>query len=63
MRAAPFYPGQKMSTTFVAAVDDTSLYFDINELTPKQMQDDACLSRPFTLNDRQSLKGIYGKTY
>lgn len=41
MRAAPFYPGQKMSTTFVAAVDDTSLHFDINELTPKQMQDDA----------------------
>ncbi|MDA0338988.1 MAG: hypothetical protein O2910_04000, partial [Proteobacteria bacterium] len=40
MRAAPFYPGQKMSTTFAVSVDDTSLHFDINDLTPKQKKDD-----------------------
>lgn len=39
MRAAPFYPGQKMSTIFVMSADDTSLHFDVNKLTPKQIED------------------------
>lgn len=40
MRAAPFHPGQKMSTTFAISVDDTSLHFDVSKLTPKQKKDD-----------------------
>jgi hypothetical protein len=39
MRAAPFHPGQKMSTIFVMSADDTSLHFDVNKLTPKQIED------------------------
>lgn len=40
MRAAPYYPGQKMSTTYVMSGDDASLHFDVNNLTPKQKEDD-----------------------
>ncbi len=40
MRAAPFFPGQKMSTMFTMSGDDASLHFDINNLTPKQIEDD-----------------------
>ncbi len=40
MRAAPFFPGQTMSTTFAMSVDDTSLYFDVGKLTAKQKRDD-----------------------
>ncbi|MFN3231983.1 MAG: RimK family alpha-L-glutamate ligase [Alphaproteobacteria bacterium] len=40
MRAAPFFPGQTMSTTFTMSGDDASLHFDINNLTPKQIEDD-----------------------
>jgi hypothetical protein len=41
MRAASFMPGQTMSTTFAVASDDTSLHFDINNLTERQKKDDA----------------------
>jgi hypothetical protein len=41
MRAASFMPGQTMSTTFAVACDDTSLHFDINNLTERQKKDDA----------------------
>lgn len=40
MRAAPFFPGQTMSTTFAMSVDDTSLYHDTGKLTPKQKKED-----------------------
>lgn len=40
MRAAPFFPGQTMSTTFAMSVDDTSLYHDVGNLTPKQKKED-----------------------
>ena len=40
MRAGPFFPGQTMSTTFAMSGDDASLHFDINNLTPKQIEDD-----------------------
>jgi glutathione synthase/RimK-type ligase-like ATP-grasp enzyme len=40
VRAAPFFPGQEMSTTFAMSVDDTSLYFDVAKLTPKQKKED-----------------------
>ena len=40
MRAAPFLPGQKMSTTYAFTGDDASLHFDINNLTPRQIIDD-----------------------
>jgi hypothetical protein len=39
MKAAPFFPTQKMSTTFAMSADDTSLHFDITKLTPKQIED------------------------
>ena len=38
-RAAPYAPGQRMSTTYVMSADDTSLHFDINALTPKQIEE------------------------
>jgi glutathione synthase/RimK-type ligase-like ATP-grasp enzyme len=40
VRAAPFFPGQTMSTTFAMSVDDTSLYFDTGKLTEKQKRED-----------------------
>ncbi len=39
MRAAPYAPGQAMSTTYVMSADDTSLHFDVNALTPKQLEE------------------------
>lgn len=41
MRAAPFFPGQTMSTAFAVTVDDMSLHFDPAKLTPKQRKDEA----------------------
>ena len=38
-RAAPYAPRQGMSTTYVMSADDTSLHFDINALTPKQIEE------------------------
>ena len=38
-RAAPYAPGQRMSTTYAMSADDTSLHFDINALTPKQIEE------------------------
>jgi hypothetical protein len=40
MRAAPFFPGQEMTTIFAVSADDASLHFDVSNLTPKQMEDD-----------------------
>ncbi|TDI61022.1 MAG: hypothetical protein E2O92_04150 [Alphaproteobacteria bacterium] len=40
MKAAAYFPGQKMSTTFAMSGDDASLHFDVNNLTPKQIEDD-----------------------
>ena len=37
--AAPYAPGQKMSTTYVMSADDTSLHFDIDALTPKKIEE------------------------
>lgn len=39
MRAAPFFPGQTMSTAYAMAGDDASLHFDMASLTPKQQAD------------------------
>lgn len=39
MRAGPFAPRQVMSTTYVMSADDTSLHFDVNALTPKQLEE------------------------
>ena len=39
MRAAPFFPGQTMSTTYAMAGDDASLHFDMGALTPRQLAD------------------------
>ena len=41
MRAAPFFPGQTMSTAYAVTVDDMSLHFDPAKLTPKQRKDEA----------------------
>ena len=41
MRAAPFIPGQTMSTTFVVTSDDASLHFDPDNLTERQKRDEA----------------------
>lgn len=40
MKAAPFFPGQSMSTAFAMSGDDASLHFDTDNLTPKQIEDD-----------------------
>ncbi len=41
MRAAPFIPGQTMSTIFVVTSDDASLHFDPDNLTERQKRDEA----------------------
>ncbi len=40
MRVAAFVPGQAMSTTFATCSDDTSLHFDPDKLTARQVRDD-----------------------
>ena len=41
MYAAPFIPGQTMSTIFVVTSDDASLHFDPDNLTERQKRDEA----------------------
>ena len=39
MKARSFYPDQKSTTLYAMAGDDLSLYFDLDNLTPKQLAD------------------------
>jgi len=39
MKAGSFFPGTHYSSLYAMAGDDCSLFFDLNDLTPKQQQD------------------------
>jgi hypothetical protein len=39
MRAAPFFPGQDMTTIYAIGADGVALHFDVDNLTPRQLED------------------------